>query len=752
MELSLANLLLVLLAGWLAGWATARVGYPAVLGELLVGILLGPPILGLLHGGEALAVLAEVGILLMMLYVGMEIDPREMARASWRGVLAAVGGFIVPFGMAYYAMIWFGTAPIGATFVAIAAGVTSLTTKSRILVDLRLLDTRIAHVMMAAALLSDTAVLILFAGVLSVVELGSLDVAAVGVVTLKVIGFFAVAFVLGLKVFPWVGQRLTRVGLTDRTFHFTFVLLVAVGFGELAELADLHAILGAFMAGLFLRDNVLGRSLSSDLMGAVRDASIGFLAPIFFVTAGFDVSLRVFSDSLPLLVTIVAVATVGKIAGTALFYTMGGNNWREGLTIGGGMNGRGAVEIIVAGIALEMGLISREVFSILVFMAIFTTATVPFLLKWGTDWLRRRGELVRAKRGRSGVLILGAGPVARRLAVELRPHQPVWLVDTNPARCRSAVAEGLSAVCGNVLREQVMADAHASDAETLVALTPNTEINALAAQLARSVFLVPQLSVVHEGALTSGHQASAAHLNASTLFGAPTSLAEWDLRLARSAVREESVAVDRDMTVDAWLAGRDAEEVLPIAIRRGGSALLFHSDQRLEQGDEVLVLRHVRTLRPDHDRFDELVADAPILDIPEPVSLEQFFASASQELAPALDMSPDRLFEGLWERERSGSTVFIPGLAVPHLMLEGEGRFAMLVARCQRGVQFPGQDEPVTAVFVLAGSRDERTFHLRALSAIAQIVQESTFQADWREAAGSQALRETLLSAARKRW
>src|SRR5690606_24840280 len=155
---------------------------------------------------------------------------------------------------------------------------------------------------------------------------------------------------------------------------------------------------------------------SQDLMGAVRDSSIGFLAPIFFVTAGFQVSLSVFRDDLTLLLAIIGVATVGKVVGTAAFYLLSGNGWREGLTIGGGMNGRGAVERIVAGIALEMGLITREVFSILVFMAIFTTATVPFFLKWGTEWLRSRGELVRAQGRRSGLIILGAGPTAREVA------------------------------------------------------------------------------------------------------------------------------------------------------------------------------------------------------------------------------------------------------------------------------------------------------------------------------------------------
>ncbi|MFW6042629.1 MAG: cation:proton antiporter, partial [Chloroflexota bacterium] len=97
MEFSIVNLLLVLLAAWIAGNVVARMGYPSIFGELMAGIILGPPLLGLLHGSEALAVLAEVGVLLMMLYIGMEIDPKELFKASWAGTLAALGGFFTPF-------------------------------------------------------------------------------------------------------------------------------------------------------------------------------------------------------------------------------------------------------------------------------------------------------------------------------------------------------------------------------------------------------------------------------------------------------------------------------------------------------------------------------------------------------------------------------------------------------------------------------------------------------------------------------
>ncbi|TVR85344.1 MAG: cation:proton antiporter, partial [Trueperaceae bacterium] len=376
MELSILNLLAVLAVAWVAGNVVSRLGYPAVLGEIGAGILLGPPLLGLLQAGAPLLVIAELGILLMMVYIGMEIDLRDLGRASTGGLLAAIGGFVVPFALGYVATMAFVGDVWAALFIGMAVGVTSLATKSRILVELGILDTRVAHVMMAGALISDTMALIVFAGILSVVTVGALSIAGLGVVVLQIAGFFVACWLLGVHVVPRLFSWLTARGFGGRTFYLTLALLVALTFSELAELAGLHGILGAFLAGLFLREGIRVKRLSHDITGVVKDVSLGFLAPVFFVTAGFEVSFGVFREDLFFLVTIIVLATVGKVLGTALFYLPSGFGWREGLTVGAGMNGRGAVEIIIAGIGLQAGIIDQSVFSILVFMAIFTTATV----------------------------------------------------------------------------------------------------------------------------------------------------------------------------------------------------------------------------------------------------------------------------------------------------------------------------------------------------------------------------------------
>ena len=748
MEFSVLNLLLVLVVAWLAGLLATRLGYPSVLGELMAGILLGPPLLGLLESDAALAVLAEVGILLMMLYIGMEIDPRELGKASRAGLLAALGGFITPFVLCYLAISWAGGTPLAALFVGIAAGVTSLATKSRILVDLHLLDTRIAHVMMAGALIADTLSLVIFAAVLGVAEAGSVSLSELGVVAIKATVFFVVAGLVGVKVLPAVGRRLQGLG---RTPLFTFVLLVGLLFAEGAELAGMHGILGAFLAGLFLREQAFGRSLSKSLMDLVRHASIGFLAPIFFVTAGFAVSLDVLTTDLGLLLGVIGLATVGKIAGTALFYIPTGYGWREGLTIGAGMNGRGAVEIIIAQIALSMGIIGQDIFSILVFMALATTAAVPIFLKWGTDWLRRRGELVRSNDEREGTIVVGAGATARALAGVLDRSETVIVVDRNQEHCQFAEAQGLKTLCGNAMDETFLSEAGAAHVQRLIALTPNAEVNALVAQLARTAFLVPDVHVLGSGDAT-GQSVLSEHLGVTSLYGGTATLGEWDYRIDHGRVERAGLPLEASRAPDDLYRMLQKErESLPLALRRGDAYLPFHSGTELQPEDRVIFLRHAETPQISYDRFDRLAAQCPVLDVERALSLEAFAEMVASTLAPRLGVGPEEMAGRLLERETMSSTVLLPGLAIPHVVIEGTERFEMLIARCRDGILFPGQEERVHAAFVLAGTSDERNFHLRALSAIAQTVQWPDFETNWLLAPDAEALRRMVLRAARRR-
>ncbi len=165
--------------------------------------------------------------------------------------------------------------------------------------------------------------------------------------------------------------------------------------------------------------------------------------------------------------------------------------------------------------------------------------------------------------------------------------------------------------------------------------------------------------------------------------------------------------------------------------------------------DELKTIVHERD-EVALDRFDRIVEKMPVLDIEESMTAHEFFDLAAEKMAGSLDISVDNLAARLHGREEESSTLLGPSLAVPHVVVRGQGKFQMLMARAKNGIRFP-DDENVNAVFVLAGTKDERNFHLRALAAIAQTVQERKFQRRWKRAKNEQALRDLILLSKRTR-
>jgi len=151
------------------------------------------------------------------------------------------------------------------------------------------------------------------------------------------------------------------------------------------------------------------------------------------------------------------------------------------------------------------------------------------------------------------------------------------------------------------------------------------------------------------------------------------------------------------------------------------------------------------------DRFDRLVQDAPILDIPDAVTASELFARAAEALSPRLSIPEQELLHLFEAREAESSTVLQPGLAIPHVIVEGKNLFDVLMVRCQGGALFPNQDSPVHIAFVLIGSADQRNFHLRALMAISFVVGEPYFFRRWLTAPTSEHLRDIVILSSRQR-
>ncbi|MFH1878012.1 MAG: PTS sugar transporter subunit IIA [Candidatus Omnitrophota bacterium] len=151
------------------------------------------------------------------------------------------------------------------------------------------------------------------------------------------------------------------------------------------------------------------------------------------------------------------------------------------------------------------------------------------------------------------------------------------------------------------------------------------------------------------------------------------------------------------------------------------------------------------------DRFDRVIEESVVLDIDGAMAMDEFFKLAARNICSSLKETPEYVVDLLVDREKQSSTVLRPGLAIPHIIVEGREKFIILIARSKGGISFPMQEEKVHTVFVIAGSEDERDFHLRALSAIAQIVQDPHFARKWRLAKNEEAIRDIILLGERKR-
>jgi len=754
MEFSLLNLLLVLLFAAIGGAIAMRLGYPALMGEMVAGIICGPMVLGWIHDSDGLKLLAEVGVFLMMLYIGLEVDHRDLLKASWSGFLAAVGAFFIPFVSGYLLMtVYYEYTGTAALFIGLAMGVTSLATKSRTLVELKLLGTRVANVLLAAALVCDTLALVFFAGISGFAESDSANIKSVILILLKAAMFFGVTVIIGMRVFPLIGKMFRKFGFTERTTNFTMVIFVGLVFAELAELAGLHSIIGAFIAGLFIREEVLQRKLSHDVSGLVRDVSLGFLAPVFFVSAGFNVDVSVLWTNTSMLGILLVVAVAAKIIGTLLFYLPTRNGWREGLAIGAGMNGQGAMAIIVSELGLEMGLVSGEQFSILILMVFFTTACEPVFIKLSAAWLKRSGHLVRADDNRDLIIIAGAAPLARLLGRELSKSEKVCLIDNNSNLCQAASAEGLTAIKGNVLSEEQLDVAGAVNAKVFLAMTSNHEVNRLSAEYARNMFGIPLTWTWPLMGIPSFPMApeNETRIDASSM---PVQTPKWNEWITRKEVELATIQVTNNQLRTNFTSLMIEHNALPLVVERKGRRYPAMVMEELRAGDVIHALRH---LPPQHqtqtDVFEELVRVCPILDIKGSIDYNELFARSAEALAPSVGIDPEIITSFLKKREDESSTVVVSGVAIPHVIIDSDQPVALLIARTRDGTIFPHPDiSPVQFTFVIIGARSARNLHLRILSAIAQLFQDPAFEDIMLAAPDADAIRQIILTTRRRRF
>lgn len=376
------NLLMLMVIVWTTGVICRKIHQPAVLGELTAGIIFGPAFLGLIAPNEMLKVLSELGVFFLMFYAGLETNPLDLKSYRRQSLLIGFSGFLIPFVLAYLVCIPFDL-PLGQSlFIALGLSITAIAVSARVLHDLNLTSHRVTPVIIGASIIDDVLALSLFTAIIDIgSKQGEINWLLFAMTMVKVIAFFLVAICIGLWLYPKIGKYFS----TRQSKGFTFALIMALLFGFLAELAGLHIIIGAYMAGLFVREGVVSQELLTKITDRFVAITYGFLGPVFFVSLSFHVTFEILQTHLLLTIVLLLTAVIGKLLGAGGGALLSGMNYKEATVIGLAMNGRGAVELVVASIGLQLGLINDHIFSILVFVAFVTTSMPPISLKLFLD-------------------------------------------------------------------------------------------------------------------------------------------------------------------------------------------------------------------------------------------------------------------------------------------------------------------------------------------------------------------------------
>jgi Kef-type K+ transport system membrane component KefB len=378
-------IMIVIVAAKAGGYISNRLGQPAVLGELLAGLLLGPTVLDMLHSpifaeaehlGESIALLAELGVILLMLLAGLELHLPELLRAGKVSALAGVLGVILPLGLGAGVAMLFGVELAEALFIGLTLAATSVSISAQTLLELNVLRSRVGLALLGAAVFDDVLVILLLSISLVLVS-GVGGFGTIVLTVLQMVGYLVIASVLGFFVLPRLISVVSRLHISQG--KLAFVLVICLLYSWSAEaLGGVAAITGAFLVGLFLARTPFKEGIEE----GVSAMAYAFFVPIFFVNIGLEVDLLAITGSgwiLAVVITIVAV--LSKIIGSGGGAKLTGFTNRESLQLGIGMVSRGEVGLIVASFALSESLISSANFSIVVFMVIVATVVTPPLLR-----------------------------------------------------------------------------------------------------------------------------------------------------------------------------------------------------------------------------------------------------------------------------------------------------------------------------------------------------------------------------------
>jgi Kef-type K+ transport system membrane component KefB len=401
----MVQLSILLFTARILGELSQRFGQPTVVGEILAGILLGPSFLSQLFPaigawlipqtpvqGYLLETVSLLGVMFLLIVTGLEIDVDLLRKQARPALGAATGGLILPLAMGFALGLLLPDNLLADTqqrfvfalFLATSMSISAIPVIAKILFDLNLTQRDIGQTIIAAAMIDDTVGWVMLSVVAGLAGGSSVTVGSVLQSVFSVLAFIIISFTAG----RWLIQRIFAIAqkhLRMREMALSFVVLCMFLWGAITQIIGLEALLGAFVIGVVFSQV---ETLSSDAIHKLEGITLGVFAPIFFAVAGLKVNaVHLLKPELLLAAgAVIAVAVICKIGGVYVGARLIGktDHWKA-FFLGAGLNARGSVEIIVATIGLSLGVLTQDMFSIIVVMAMVTSLMAPALLRWAVQ-------------------------------------------------------------------------------------------------------------------------------------------------------------------------------------------------------------------------------------------------------------------------------------------------------------------------------------------------------------------------------
>jgi Kef-type K+ transport system membrane component KefB/nucleotide-binding universal stress UspA family protein len=407
----IAQILALMIIGRLLGEAMLRLGQPAVMGQLIAGLLLGPSLFGLLapdlqhalfpknpEQKAMIDAISQFGILLLLLLTGMETDLKLVRQTGRAAVFASLMGILVPFacGVALGEMLPDSMLPdpdkrlITSLFLGTALSIASVKIVAMVVREMNFMRRFVGQVILASAIIDDSIGWIIVSIIFSLALHGAVDVWSLAQSVVGTLIFMAVSLTVGRPVVFFI-IRWVNDNFVSEFAVITAILVIMGGMALITHTIGVHTVLGAFVAGILVGESpILTRHIDEQLRGLIT----AFFAPVFFGIAGLSADLTILADPTIALYTagLILIASMGKFGGAFIGAEIGGLTRREGFALACGMNARGSTEVIIATVGLSMGALNQNLFTMIVAMAVITTMAMPPTLRWALSRIPMRKE------------------------------------------------------------------------------------------------------------------------------------------------------------------------------------------------------------------------------------------------------------------------------------------------------------------------------------------------------------------------